>query len=63
MQPRPRCDLVRIVVDGKNPGATTQDSAMTREPRILPPDRTAIDAPRATRDAIRPVTRPALVTV
>lgn len=43
-------DLVRIVAAGKDPGATTLRSAMTKDPHTMPPGRTAIDALRVMRD-------------
>lgn len=43
-------DLVRIVAEGKDAGATTIGSAMTANPETMPPGRTAIDALRAMRD-------------
>ena len=43
-------DLVRIVTAGKDPGATTLRSAMTKDPHTMPPGRTAIDALRVMRD-------------
>lgn len=43
-------DLVRIVANGKDPGATTLRSAMTAKPHTMPPGHHAIDALRVMRD-------------
>jgi CBS domain-containing protein len=43
-------DLVRIVADGMDPGATTLRAAMTKEPHAMPPGHHAIDALRVMRD-------------
>ena len=43
-------DLVRIVGEGTDANTTSLGSAMTKNPDILPPGRTAIDALRAMRD-------------
>lgn len=43
-------DLVRITAAGKDAGATTLRSAMTREPHTMPPGHHAIDALRVMRD-------------
>ena len=43
-------DLVRLVAEGTDIGATPLASAMTRDPHTMPPGRTAIEALRAMRD-------------
>ena len=43
-------DLVRIVADGQDPGATPLHAVMTREPCTMPPGHHAIDALRVMRD-------------
>jgi CBS domain-containing protein len=43
-------DLVRVIAEGKDPGATSLHAAMTRGPRTMQPTHTAIDALREMRD-------------
>jgi len=43
-------DLVRIIAAGNDPGGTSLGSAMTSDPRTMPPGRHAIDALREMHD-------------
>ena len=43
-------DAVRTLAEGRDPARTTLSAAMTREPKTIAPERTAIDALRAMAD-------------